>query len=82
MNTLDTPKTITTSKTISSFLIERITVELNTSAVIQVIIFDSQGNDIGTKSLTMEHPDYVQWGTDDTYITTFVKAKLALIDSL
>jgi hypothetical protein len=44
--------------------------------------FDASGNNIGNKSLTMEHTDYVQWGNDDGFITNYVKAKLALIDSL
>jgi hypothetical protein len=82
METLATPITFTNPKTVYSFTIESVIVNINTSATIQVNCFDTSGNNIGNKSFTMEHTDYVQWGTDDGFIVAFVKEKLALIDCL
>lgn len=82
METLATPITFTNPKTVCSFTVESVIVSLNSSATIKVNCFDSQGNNVGNKSLTMANTDYVQWGTDDTYIVSFVKTWLALIDTL
>jgi hypothetical protein len=82
MESLDAPISLTYVKSIASFLIEKVVVDINTSATIYVIIFDEYGLNIGNKSLTMGQTDYEQWGTDDGFIVAFVKAQLALIDTL
>jgi hypothetical protein len=81
MESLDTPISLTYVKSIASFLIEKVVVDINTSATIYVIIFDESGLNIGNKIFTIGQNDYIQWGTDDTFITNYVKAKLALIDT-
>jgi hypothetical protein len=82
METLATPITFTNPKTVYSFTIESVVVNLNTSATIMVNCFDTSGNNIGNKSLPMLQTDYEQWGTDDGFIVAFVKAQLVLIDTL
>jgi hypothetical protein len=81
MESLDTPISLTYVKSIASFLIEKVVVDINTSATIYVIIFDESGLNIGNKIFTIGQNDYIQWGTDDGFIVAFVKAQLVLIDT-
>jgi hypothetical protein len=82
MESLDTPITVSNSKVIHSFAIQNIIVQINSSATINILCFDVEENNIGYKSITIEHDDYVLWGNDDTFILNYVKDKLALIDTL
>lgn len=82
MESLDKPITITTSKTIASFTIQNVVVGLNTTACINIALYDALGDNIGNKSFIMEPIDYAKWGTDDSYIIEYVKQKLALINTL
>ena len=82
MEVLDTPKTITTNITIASFKIQCAVVVLNTTANINVTLFNSSGDNVGYKSFIMTNDEYLLWGEDDTYIVSFVKTQIDLMDTI
>ena len=82
MEVLDTPKTITKNITIESFKIQCAVVVLNTTANINVTLFNASGDNVGYKSFIMTNDEYLLWGEDDTYIVTFVKTQIDLMDTI
>jgi len=82
MEVLDTPKTITTNITIASFKIQCAVVVLNTTANVNVTLFNASGDNVGYKSFIMTNDEYLLWGEDDTYIVTFVKTQIDLMDTI
>ena len=66
----------TTVKTITSYKIGRIVVNLFKGATINVQLLDNNNNIINIEQLEMSKEEYAQWGTDDSYINTFVCTKL------
>jgi len=82
MEVLDTPKTITKNITIASFKIQCAVVVLNTTANVNVTLFNASGDNVGYKSFIMTNDEYLLWGEDDTYIVTFVKTQIDLMDTI
>lgn len=72
---LDIPITETVVKTYTKFLIKNVTVNINSSATIIVLICPLVG-DIISRIIEMDGEDYANWGSNDTYLIDFVKTKL------
>lgn len=72
---LDTPITETVVKTYTKFLIKNITVNINSSATIIILLFPIEG-DIISRIIEMDNTDYANWGSDDSYLIDFIKTKL------
>lgn len=70
--------TITTVRTISSFSIRVQQLDLFKSVSLVVMLFDTDGNIVETKFLTLEGEDYLGWNNDDQYIVNYVANKLNL----
>ena len=70
------PCSVVTTKTITSFKIDRIEISLFKSAIITVILQDSAGSIIDVKFLNMVGEDYSKWDTDDSYVIEFIKQNL------
>ena len=72
---LDTPIIETVVKTYTKFLIKNVTVNINSSATIIVLLCPLVG-DIISRIIEMDGEDYANWGSNDTYLIDFVKTKL------
>ena len=59
-----------------SISIEILSIDLNTSANIKVLFYDDIGHIIDDKLLLLEQPEYTNWGSDDTFIISWVCEKL------
>ena len=70
------PCSVVTTKTITSFKIDRIEISLFKSAIITVILQDSVGSIIDVKFLNMVGEDYSKWDADDSYVIEFIKQNL------
>lgn len=66
------PITITTVKTINNFEILNIEVILNSRATLYVYLKNDDDVVLG-EHITIEGDDYANWGSDDSYITNYVK---------
>jgi hypothetical protein len=65
-----------TVKTITAYKIGTIEVNLYKGASINVQLFNEQKNIIKIQILDMTEEEYSLWGTDDSYVNTFVCSKL------
>lgn len=72
---LDTPIVETVVKTYTKFLIKNVTVNINSSATIIVLLCPLEG-DIISRIIEMDGSDYANWGSDDNYLIQFIKQKL------
>lgn len=72
---LDTPIVETVIKTYTKFLIKNVTVNINSSATIIVLLYPLMG-DIISRIIEMDGSDYANWGSDDNYLIQFIKQKL------
>ena len=72
---LDTPIVETVVKTYTKFLIKNVTVNVNSSATIIVLLFPLEG-DVISRIIEMDGDDYANWGSDDNYLIQFIKQKL------
>jgi hypothetical protein len=75
-----TPCDVVTTKTITSFKIDRIEISLFRSAVITVVLLDSANSMLDVKFINMMGEDYSKWSADDTYVVEFIKQKLGFSD--
>ncbi len=75
-----TPCNIVTTKTITSFKIDRIEISLFQSAVITVVLLDSANSILDVKFINMTSADYSKWSTDDSFVIDFIKQKLGFSD--
>jgi hypothetical protein len=75
-----TPCNIVTTKTITSFKIDRIEISLFQSAVITVVLLDSANSILDVKFINMTSADYSKWSADDNYVIEFIKQKLGFSD--
>ena len=75
-----TPCNIVTTKTITSFKIDRIEISLFQSAVITVVLLDSANSILDVKFINMTSADYSKWSADDSYVIEFIKQKLGFSD--
>ena len=73
-----TPKDINKNKTIKSIQIENGTVVLNKKATFVVKLLGDNNILLGIEIVTLAGTDYTNWGSDDTYITTYVLKSLGL----
>ena len=71
-----TPCDIITTKTITSFKIDRIEITLFKSAILTVILLDSANAILDVKFVNMTGEDYAKWNADDTYVIEFIKNSL------
>jgi hypothetical protein len=74
------PCDVVTTKTITSFKIDRIEISLFRSAVITVVLLDSANSILDVKFINMMGEDYSKWSADDTYVVEFIKQKLGFSD--
>lgn len=72
---LETPITEIVTKTYTKFLIKNITVNVNSSATIIILLYPLEG-DVVCRIIQMDGDDYANWGSDDTYLIEFIKTKL------
>ena len=72
---LDTPITETVTKTYTKFFIKNVTVNINSSATIIVLLCPLEG-DIISRIIEMDGGDYANWGSNDDYLIQFIKQKL------
>ena len=75
-----TPCDVVTTKTITSFKIDRIEISLFRSAVITVVLLDSANSILDVKFINMTRDDYSKWSADDTYVIDFIKQNLGFSD--
>jgi len=71
-----TPFDQTTVKTVHSFSVKVNNVILHTSAKLMVHLHDENNNLIDIKIIEIVGDDYLNWGSNDDYITNFVAQKL------
>jgi hypothetical protein len=55
-----------------------LSVDLGMSASIEAQILNSEGVVVEVKHLTLEQPDYSQWGTDDEFVVNWTLTQLGL----
>lgn len=72
---LDTPIVETTVKTYTKFFVKNVTVNINSSATIIILLYPVEG-DIVSRVIEMTGDDYTNWGSDDNYLIQFIKNKL------
>jgi hypothetical protein len=63
-------KSITSIKKITRFEIGRIDVVLNTSATIELYLYDGE-NFVDLQLVKLDGENYLSWGYDDTFIISF-----------
>jgi hypothetical protein len=71
-----TPCNIVTTKTITSYKIDRIEISLFKSAIITVVLLDSAGSILDVKFINMTGEDYSKWDADDNYVVEFINNSL------
>ena len=69
----------TTVKTIHSFSVRINNVILYKSATLSVHLYDETKNLIDIKLVELTGDDYLNWGSNDDYITNFVSQKLGFV---
>lgn len=72
---LDTPIVETVVRTYTKFFIKNVTVNINSSATIIILLYPVEG-DIISRIIEMDGSDYADWGSDDNYLINFIKNKL------
>ena len=73
------PFNLVSTTTITSFDIDGIDIQLFSSAKIRVNLFNSQGNRVDIRYVTLAGDDYTNWGNDDQYILTFITIALGFV---
>ena len=71
-----TPCNIITTKTITSYRIDRIEISLFKSATITVVLLDSAGSILDVKFINMTGAEYSKWDADDSYVVEFINNNL------
>lgn len=67
---------IKTTSSVNSFTIKIIELILNTSVSIHVMLYDTDDKFITAKNFVIDGDAYKAWGSDDNYITNYVKQAL------
>ena len=70
------PCNVVTTKTITSFKIDRIEISLFKSAIITIVLLDAANSIIDVKFVNITGDDYSKWSADDSYVIDFIKQKL------
>ena len=73
---LTSPCNLTTTKTISGFLINQVTITPFTEANVVTSLYDASNNLIATRSIVLTGSDYTNWGNNDTYLIDFIESKI------
>jgi hypothetical protein len=76
MSILIQPSTITTTKTISSFTVNVMRLELFQSVTVNVMLYGPDGNFIDLRTYTLSGNDYNEWDNDDNYLINKVAENL------
>jgi hypothetical protein len=67
-----------TTKTAVRFTLDIAKMELGISATFRVTLYDSNDICISNKYITLEGQNYLNWGSDDKYVVTFIAKTLGL----
>lgn len=70
------PSVYTTSRTIVSFTVSVIDLQLFNSVTLSVTTFDSQRLVVNSTNIVLSGSDYLAWNNDDQYIINYVAEKL------
>jgi len=70
------PYSITKTNTVTSFSIRVIDLTLFSSVTLMVSLFDASGNLVTNQAMTLNGDNYTAWGSDDSYINTYVATQL------
>ena len=73
---LTSPCNLTTTKTISGFLINQVTITPFTEANVVISLYDASNNLITTKSIVLTGTDYTSWGNNDQYLINYIESKI------
>ena len=73
---LTAPCNITTTKSISVFLINQVNVTPFTEANVVTSLYDASNNLITTKSIVLTGTDYTSWGNNDQYLINYIESKI------
>jgi hypothetical protein len=73
------PYNIITTKTVTSFVIDRIELTLFKKALITIVIYDSAKIPVDVRSIELSGSDYEQWNNDDNYVVQYVCNKLGFL---
>jgi hypothetical protein len=70
------PYDIVNTTRVSSFSVSVMCLDLFNSATLTVDLLDASGNRVSVQRMTLSGADYTAWGSDDSYINTYVAAQL------
>ncbi len=70
------PAVITESKTITSFDVRVMSLELFTSVSVMATLYSEGGAYAGVRNFTFEGAEYLAWNNDDQYLINLVAQKL------
>lgn len=73
------PYNIITTKTVTSFVIDRIELTLFKKALITIVIYDSAKIPVDVRSIELSGSDYEQWNNDDNYVVQYVCNQLGFL---
>jgi hypothetical protein len=73
------PYNIITTKTVTSFVIDRIELTLFKKALITIVIYDSAKIPVDVRSIELAGSDYEQWNNDDNYVVQYVCNQLGFL---
>ena len=73
---LTSPCNITTTKSVSGFIINQVNLTPFTSAVIVTSLYDNSNNFITTTSINLTGTDYTNWGNNDQYLINYIENKI------
>lgn len=73
------PYDIVTTRTITSFVIDRIELTLFKRAVITIVMYDSANIPVDVRNIELSGSDYEQWNNDDNYVVQYVCNKLGML---
>ncbi len=70
------PYAMVTTKTIKSFSIRVVSLELFTSVTVVVSLFEESGAIVENRTIRVEGDEYLAWNNDDAYLVNLVASKL------
>lgn len=68
--------------TINAFRVNVERLILFTSALLRVVMYDADGNQVTTQVLELKDEDYLHWSTNDEYIYQYVAQQLGFTFTL
>ena len=70
------PATITDTKSVNSFQVYVVALELFKSVTVSVSLYDAAGAAVGSRSFVFADAEYMAWNNDDQYLVNLVAQKL------